>query len=289
MDSSSLRKRQKDLLITLGAAQEAVADGELPDFATATTFGGATLILPNGENLPLNRHDLDELVDSGLVRVTRFHRHGDISGTVTNAGLNLAERLNAPHVSAGPVPTPSAERVDELVLDEPGGVPVAFVSYSHDSREHKEWVRTQLAERLMAGGIRVILDQWHLKFGSDLGVFMETLSRADFVLIVCTPEYAARADNREGGVGYESTIITGELLARRPSIEPKFVPLLRAGELENSRPAYLKTTLAADLRPENPDYEMQFERLLRQLHREPEYVPPPLDSKPAFHPPEQQE
>ncbi len=39
--------------------------------------------------------------------------------------------------------------------------------------------------------------------GSDLPYFMETLiSEADYVIMVCTPEYAGKANSGKGGVGY---------------------------------------------------------------------------------------
>jgi hypothetical protein len=37
-------------------------------------------------------------------------------------------------------------------------VPLVFISYSHDSRDHKKWV-AELASNLVANGIDVILDQ----------------------------------------------------------------------------------------------------------------------------------
>ena len=39
-----------------------------------------------------------------------------------------------------------------------------FVSYSHDSEEHKGWVN-ELAQFISKGGIEVIFDQWDLVFG----------------------------------------------------------------------------------------------------------------------------
>lgn len=51
-------------------------------------------------------------------------------------------------------------------------IPQVFISYSHDSLEHKQWV-LELATRLRANGIDAILDQWDLKPGDDLPKFME--------------------------------------------------------------------------------------------------------------------
>ena len=50
--------------------------------------------------------------------------------------------------------------------------PKVFISYSHDSQSHKDWVR-QLATDLRDKGIDAILDQWELKLGDDLAAFME--------------------------------------------------------------------------------------------------------------------
>lgn len=269
----NITNRQLELLRQLAEAQRAVPNGQHVDFLTATTFDGAEIISPVGESCPLNRQDLDELIDHGLIRTTKFRKHGDVNGHVTNNGFSFLENADS---------DPEAERNASPLFENPRDIPTVFISYSHESNAHKNWVRTSLAERLMASGIRVILDQWHLKFGSDLPYFMENASRADSVLLVCTPDFALRANSRQGGVGYESSIITAEILDRRPSVEPKFVPVWRDGSRCAATPHYLRSALAVDLRDQNPEYEQEFNKLLRQLHREPEHVPPPLGSKPDF-------
>ena len=40
-------------------------------------------------------------------------------------------------------------------------IPKVFISYSHDSLEHKEWVN-QLATKMRNHGIDATLDQWEL-------------------------------------------------------------------------------------------------------------------------------
>jgi len=118
-------------------------------------------------------------------------------------------------------------------------LPSCIISYSHDSNNHKDWVR-DLAERLAASGIDVDLDQWDIGAGGDLTKYMETgIRERDFVLIVCTPEYARKADLREGGVGYETAIVTGTIFDKVSSPE-KFIPLLRTGNKKDSIPSYLK-------------------------------------------------
>ena len=103
--------------------------------------------------------------------------------------------------------------------------PRVFLSYSHDSEAHRAWVR-RLAERLLEGGVEVTLDQWDLPFGADLVRFMELGIRdADRVLMVCTANYVAKAEERKGGAGYEGMIITGHVARATDTI--KFAPIVR--------------------------------------------------------------
>src|SRR5918993_3364402 len=90
--------------------------------------------------------------------------------------------------------------------------PVVFVSYSLEGDAHAAWVR-RLATDLRTNGLDVILDQWALRVGDDVAAFMDDgVARADYLLLVCTESYAAKANDRRAGVGYEQGIITGRLL-----------------------------------------------------------------------------
>ena len=73
--------------------------------------------------------------------------------------------------------------------------------------------------------------------GADRTHFMEQgVANSDFVVVICTPGYAERANNREGGVGYESMVITGMLA--ESILDKKFIPVLRGGTWKESD-AYL--------------------------------------------------
>ncbi len=72
--------------------------------------------------------------------------------------------------------------------------PKVFISYSHDSEEHKAWV-ADLARFLISNGIDVVIDAWNLRRGEDIPKFMEDgLSSADRVLMICTERYVEKAD-----------------------------------------------------------------------------------------------
>ena len=153
-------------------------------------------------------------------------------------------------------------------LDEVGGLssPTAFISYSWDSEGHKQWV-SDFATALRKEGIDVKLDQWHLRLGYELTQFIEVQIRQnDFVIVVCTPEYKHRSDNRLGGVGYETSIIAAEVFDSRSV--GKFIPVLRSGTREASIPAGLSSRRFVDLSDAN-SYQREFEELVDTLHGKP--------------------
>jgi hypothetical protein len=44
----------------------------------------------------------------------------------------------------------------------------------------------------------------------------ESIEASGHVLVICTPEYAKRANARRGGVGYEQQIISGHIMQGVP-------------------------------------------------------------------------
>lgn len=160
----------------------------------------------------------------------------------------------------------------------------AFISYSWDDDGHKGWVR-ELAERLVANGVHVHLDQWDVIYGDSLTQFMEErLPEADFVLVVCTPTYARKSIQRLGGVGYEAQIISARVAAgfdRR-----KFVPIVKLGGLrptepDCSVPPHFQGVLAIDMRL-TAQFDAMFEELLRHLYGQPSLRRPALGPPPSF-------
>ncbi|PIU54750.1 MAG: hypothetical protein COS89_09180, partial [Deltaproteobacteria bacterium CG07_land_8_20_14_0_80_38_7] len=103
--------------------------------------------------------------------------------------------------------------------------PTVFISYSHDSPEHKQWVE-DLATRLRNAGVNAILDRWNLEPGSDVALFMERGVRdSDRVLTICTDTYIRKAEAGVGGVGYERLIVTSELIQDIGTT--KFIPIVK--------------------------------------------------------------
>jgi hypothetical protein len=140
--------------------------------------------------------------------------------------------------------------------------PRALLCYSHDGPEHDKWV-SDLATRLRQDGIETVLDQWEVEPGDHLPEFMEKAIReTDFVVMICTPRYKERLEQRIGGVGYEGDIITSELLKDRN--HRKFKPVLRSGEWYEAAPTSLTGKAFVDLRGE-PYSEEQYRQLQESL------------------------
>ena len=141
-------------------------------------------------------------------------------------------------------------------------MPTAFVSYSWDNDEHRNWVLA-LATQLRGDGVETVLDQWHLVPGDQLPAFMEKAVReSDYVLIICTPRYKDRSERRLGGVGYEGDIITGQVLTTRN--KRKFIPILRTGDWKEAAPTWLAGKYYVDLRGDPYD-ERHYRDLLTSL------------------------
>ena len=124
--------------------------------------------------------------------------------------------------------------------------PKAFISYSWDNDQHKTWVST-LATHLRQDGVETRLDQWHTALGDQFTSFMEKEIRDnDFVLIVCTPNYRRKSDQRTGGVGYEGDIMTADVAQK--GNHRKYIPVLAEGSWTEAAPSWLKGKKYVDLR-----------------------------------------
>ncbi len=157
------------------------------------------------------------------------------------------------------------------------GASKVFISYSHDSDQHKDWVLT-LATRLVNNGVDVILDQWNLTLGGDLPQFMESgLTEAKRVLAICTDNYVKKANRGAGGVGYEKMILTGQLMQDIQS--DRIIPVIRDNDNKVPIPTFLASKAYVDFR-DDQKYEEKYEELVREIHGEKIKPRPPLGYNP---------
>ena len=154
--------------------------------------------------------------------------------------------------------------------------PVIFISYSHDSQPHKQWV-LELATRLRRSGIDAILDQWDLGPGGDLPHFMEqSLARSSRIVMICTERYVEKANAGLGGVGYEKMIVTADLLKQIGS--KRVIPIVRQRGTVNL-PTFLSSKVYIDLSTDD-QFETGMDQLLRGVLNAPLFVKPPIGSAP---------
>lgn len=153
-----------------------------------------------------------------------------------------------------------------------------FVSYSHTSPEHAGWVES-FSTALRANGIDARLDKWHLRPGMDLPQFMANeLSLSDRVILVCDERYAAKADGRVGGVGWETMLIQGDMY-RLPPESRKYIAVVRSAEVDNGLPMYLRSKFVVHWPGDVNDTVLR-EKLLRELYDR--VAVPPIGAPPAF-------
>ena len=121
-----------------------------------------------------------------------------------------------------------------------------------------------LADRLLSDGIDAYIDQYDLNLGDRLPQFMEAqIISADYVLIICTPEYKNKANARIGGAGYEGHIISAELMNH--SNERKFIPVKRKGTFDDAMPTFLSGKLGIDLSTDGEKYETNYKDLITTI------------------------
>lgn len=158
-----------------------------------------------------------------------------------------------------------------------------FISYSWEKEETKNMAMALALELNKHKYINVVLDRWHLSPGDDKYVFMEeSVSNSDYVFLLLDEAYQKKADNREGGVGDETTLITTNIY--RESIQSKFLPLImeRNENGEVFAPNYLQSRLYIDLSNEL-EFEEKLEEIFRHIYNKPkDEMPPSGDFVPDF-------
>jgi hypothetical protein len=121
--------------------------------------------------------------------------------------------------------------------------PRVFISYTGTNKDNASWVKS-LAVALRENGVDARLDAFHLKPGFDLPQWMTNeVVMADKVLLVCDQYYMKKADSRRGGVGWETMIIQGDMLAQGDN-QQKYIAIIREDAADEALPIYMKSKYA---------------------------------------------
>lgn len=161
--------------------------------------------------------------------------------------------------------------------------PKVFISYAWGTKEYQDKVLS-FATELVRDGIDVLLDKWSMKEGNDTYHFMEQSVNdptVTNVLLLLDPVYKRKANERRGGVGTETQIISTEIYNN--TTQEKVIPVVFEREDDGSipKPTYLKTLLHFDLSIEE-HYDEEYQRLVRTLYGIETYKKPELGKKPAW-------
>jgi SEFIR domain len=141
--------------------------------------------------------------------------------------------------------------------------PRVFISHTSKTKEEENWV-TELALYLIDKGIQARLDKFHLRRGMELPQWMcNELALAGRVVIISNAVYKAKADGLQGGVGWETRIIQGDL-AQLPPDTTKYQVVVRSESLNDGLPLYLRAKYVFHCKASEPHDQFR-EELVREL------------------------
>jgi len=159
--------------------------------------------------------------------------------------------------------------------------PTVFISYSWDNPRHKEWV-IAIANELRRNGIDATLDEFITQRGTvNLNRMMiENIMKNDFTLVILTDKYAEKANEFEGGVGYETSLLINNMVENTE----KMIPIMRfKGDRNRAIPFYLKGMTYIDFSDDN-DFNERFEELKYKIFQIDRVEMEPLGAIPALKP-----
>lgn len=167
--------------------------------------------------------------------------------------------------------------------------PRVFVSYAHESAEHKDQVLT-FATFLREAGISAVLDVWSADARRDWYAWaIREMTDADFVLVVASERYRRWGDGsgpsaEHRGVQSEAALLRELVYSDRDVWLPKILPVMLPGHEMKQIPLFLQPTTASH-------YELTSyttagaEDLLRVILRQPGHIAPEVrKSRPVLPP-----
>src|SRR5947209_7714149 len=152
-------------------------------------------------------------------------------------------------------------------MPQPSSQPKVFISYTHDSPQHKERVLA-LSERLRTDGIDCVIDQYVSSPPGGWPRWMiNSIEEADFIIMICTETYERRVMGREAkgsglGARWEGKIIIQKLYEAAEN--NRVIPVCFSGEDRRAIPLFLRDVTYYDLSTGDG-----YENLARRLTNQP--------------------
>ncbi|WP_286230292.1 toll/interleukin-1 receptor domain-containing protein [Neobacillus mesonae] len=158
--------------------------------------------------------------------------------------------------------------------------PSAFFSYSWDGPEHEKWV-VNITNRLRSdGGVDATLDKFELfeKTVNLNQMMIRAMRDYDYVIVVLTEGYAKKANDFQGGVGFESELLLPEFRRNKDKI---ILIMRHQGNYEEVFPFHLRDYYAIDFSNEEK-FEDKLQELIRRIYRVNPFQKAPLGEIPRF-------
>lgn len=160
--------------------------------------------------------------------------------------------------------------------------PIAFLSYSHDSDDHRDRV-LELAQQLRMHGIDARVDRFVASPAEGWARWMQQqLEEAEFVLAICTSTYKRRFEGvdeaSESGNGsmWEGFLST-QIIYDDRTLNTKCIPIVMPGSKRNDIPRALRSGTSYEL-------PREWIALLRRLTKQPEVIAGVLGEIPKLAP-----
>ncbi|MDA1887241.1 MULTISPECIES: toll/interleukin-1 receptor domain-containing protein [Bacillus cereus group] len=157
----------------------------------------------------------------------------------------------------------------------------AFISYSWDTPQHEQWV-LDLNNSLRGKGVICTIDKTITQQATtNLNTMMvQNMKNNDYIIIVLTENYAQKADNLQGGVGFETTLSL-PILQENPE---KLIFILRhKGKFADAFPFHLKGYYAIDF-SDDTQFDDKFAELQHRIYSIPLYEEAPIGDIPNLQP-----
>jgi hypothetical protein len=172
-------------------------------------------------------------------------------------------------------------------------VPRVFVSYAHESAEHRARVLA-FATFLRRAGVEAVLDVWSAGTRQDWYSWaIRELTAADFVLVIASERYRTTGDGNgpngeHRGVQSEAALLRELVYADRATWLPKVLPVLLPGHTVDQVPLFLQPHTASRF-PVTSFDTAGAEDLLRVLLRQPGHRAPDVAAERPVLPPRETE
>lgn len=138
-----------------------------------------------------------------------------------------------------------------------------FLSYSWDSKEHKEWVAMLANALRVEYGIEAVIDNFLLV--NNLNKMMvQEISDNDKVIIVVTSKYTEKANAFSGGVGYETELLLN-YIQNNPN---KLIVIMRE---QCEKPTYIQNFYHIDF-VKDDKFSESIEELVLRITDTPKYI-----------------